>query len=178
MPIRFLTGQRLTADLLNANVYDFLPVTYTKPALTSRASTVTLADDPDLAGIPLTVGSWEIDLTIFYTTTVSNVPGLRTQWGFTGTWASANRLCFGPGSGQIGDSGAITDATMKAFVTDTQDAVYRSGTSSAYTGVREHVRQLTVTGAGNLSLKWAQQTSNAGATIVQPSSGFTIRKIT
>lgn len=177
MPTRFLTGQRLTADLLNANVYDFLPQTFIKAAPTARTSTTTLTDDPELSGIPLSVGTWEVELIGFWTQTTTTTQKLKTQWGFTGTWASANRSCIGPGGTQTGTPSTVSDATFSAYVTDSQDALYSTGSTAAYSTFRENAR-VVVTGAGNLSLKWAQQASSANATTMQGSSSFTVRKIT
>lgn len=176
MPTRFLTGQRLTADLLNANVYDFFPVSYSKAAPTARLSTTTYADDPELQGIPLSVGTWEIEFTGFWTQ-ASTTPKIKTQWGFTGTWVSTFRACTGAGSAQIGGPETVSDSTFRAYVTDTQDAIYSQSTSVAYGVFRELARNVTVTTAGNLSLKWAQNVSTASNVTLQSTSGFTVRKI-
>lgn len=177
MPTRFLTGQRLTADLLNANVYDFFPVSYSKAGPTARTSTTTYADDPELQGIPLSVGTWEIEFTGFWTCSTTNTQRIKTQWGFTGTWTPTFRSCIGAGSTNVTSPGAIETATFSAYVTDSQDAIYSQNSGAVYGTFRELARNVAVSTAGNLSLKWAQFASSANATTLQATSGFTVRKI-
>jgi hypothetical protein len=174
----FLTGQRLTADLLNTNVIAFMPITYTKAVSTSRNTTTTLADDPELAGIPLSVGTWEVELMLHYTV-ASTTPKLKTRWAFTGTWntGGAIRNVLGPSTINVAAPSQVTEMNSQGFTTDTQDAVYDSSTSSAYSAARELSRDVVVTVAGNLSLQWAQSVSNASNVTVQATSCFTIRKI-
>lgn len=179
MAIPFLTGQRLTADLLNANVVDFMPTTLTKTAATARASTVTPTDDPELSGIALGVGTWEIDFRGFSTMVAATTNGIRTRWGFTGTAADANRLCFGAGSGNTAGAASVTLVNAIARPWLSQDSIYSiaSGAGLSYAGFREVVSEFVVTVAGNFSIQWAQQTSNASTVSLMQSSAVTIRKV-
>ncbi len=177
MAISFLTGQRLTADLLNTNVTAFMPVTYTKTAVTSRNTTTTLANDPDLANIPLGVGTWEVDMLIFWTQ-ASTTPSLKTRWAFTGTWSgTVTRGNTGPALGNTAVASVATIINVGGPTLDTQDAVYGKDAGAGYGAVREICRNVTVTVAGNLSLQWAQNTSNASNVNIQPNSTVTIRRI-
>jgi len=174
MSTRFLTGQRLTADLLNTNVADFMPSTFVKAADQSRNTSITLADDAELAGIPLSVGTWEIELVLFYTV-ASTTPLLKTAWAFSGTWGtSALRAVVGP-NGIVAPSVA-TPANMQAAPLTTA-AVYNSSTAGSYSSVREIARNVVVTVAGNLSLQWAQSVSNASNVTVRAATSFGTRKI-
>ncbi len=179
MAIAFLTGQRLTADLLNENIYAYMPVTYSKAAAEPRNTTTTLANDGELAGIALGVGTWDIELLGYYTV-ASTTPRLKTRWALTtGTWTSSIRACTGPGNiaAPAGGPEAMQEMTTRGYSLDTQDAVYNSTTSSAYSTFRETARQVVVSVAGTLSLQWAQNTSNASNVTIQPGTCFTIRKI-
>jgi hypothetical protein len=159
-------------DLIEARMPRFT----LKTGSTSRNTTTTLANDPDLAGIALEVGTYDIECLIFFTT-AATTPKLKTQWGFTGTWNSSTRLCHGPGNTNVGTADVVTPSTFRGYTTDAQEAVYGAAASGAYAAVLETVRGLVVTVAGNLSLKWAQSVSSASATVIQPGSGFKVIKI-
>lgn len=160
-----------------SDINNIAGVTYTKANVTARASTTTLANDLDLTAIALGVGTYDIELVLFYTV-ASTTPKLKTRWAFTGTWATTLRACFGPGNvttpANAPDLSAET--AIIAHTTDTQDSLYNSTTSGNFSAVRELARGIVVTGAGNLSLQWAQSTSNASAVSVQAGSSFSIRQ--
>lgn len=181
MAIQFVTGQRLTANLMNANIYDFMPVTTLKTSATSRTNN-TLTADPDLAGIALAVGTYEIEAVIFYTITANGQQGLKTRWAFTGTWnGSSSRGCYGGGyiaATTAGDPRVQTVTAMASWTLDSQDALYNTlQASSVRNVVREISRNVVVTVAGTMSLSWAQIVTNANATSIQPDSHINIRKI-
>lgn len=147
-----------------------------KDTLTARNTTTTLTADDGLAGITLPLGVYDIDLHLFYTV-ASTTPKLKTRWGFTGTIDNRTRLVHGTGSANVGAPDAVTDATFRGYTMSTQDAIYNSSTSAAYTGVIESVTGARVTVAGDLSLDWAQQTSNGSNVTVQPGTAFRIRRV-
>lgn len=175
MGIQFVTGQRLTADLMNANIYDFMPVTTGKTSTTARTSTTTLADDPELAGIALAAGVWEVELRGFFTVAANQA--VKTRWGFSGTATDANRLCIGLGAGNVAQADAGTTVTAVGRGWQSQDAVYGKLSGATYGGFREIVSELVVTVAGNLSLQWAQNASSASATSIMMQSAFLVRKV-
>lgn len=159
-----------------ADMQGRFPSVYTKPSSTARNTTTTLANDPDLAGIPLTEGIWIARLILFYTV-ANTTPKLKTRWAFTGTWDTFIRLCHGPGSTNTAAPDAATPSTFRGYSADTQDAVYNSSTSSAYSAVVEEASYIRVTAEGDLSLQWAQQTSNGSNVTVQPGSTFSVQKV-
>lgn len=177
MAIQFVTGQRLTANLMNANIYDFMPVTYGKTSNTARTSTTTLADDPDLSGIALAIGTWEIEFRGYFTLTTTATQKIKTRWGFTGTAADANRMCIGLGSTNTASADAATVLNSVSKPWASQDAVYQKDAGAAYGAFREIVSEFTVTVAGNFSIQWAQSASNANATNLMNSSAVVIRKV-
>lgn len=178
MAIPFLTGQRLTADLLNTNIGDFMPTTYTKSLATTRTSITTYADDPELSGIALGAGTWEVELLLYFSQNTATTSGIKTQWAFTGSWTStAIRGVSGPGANNTAGSNQADTMNSRAFWLNGQDAIYNQAFSAAYGHAREISRTVTVSVAGNLSLQWAQVVSSANGTVVQPSSTFNIRKI-
>lgn len=179
MATSFLTGQRLTADLLNSNVIAFMPSTYAKAADTARNTTTTYADDPDLSGIPLSTGSWEVELVGNFYLTTTTAQSIKLRWGFTGTWngASTIRDVLGPGADNTTNAIQATSVAARGQ-TLTGDQTYGAPASAAYAGFREICRTVVVTVAGNLSLQWAQNSSSGNNTTVAQATHFNIRKIT
>lgn len=166
-------GDLVTADLLDAMVHKV----YNKANATSRNTTTTYADDPDLLNIPVGVGTWEIELVGFFNFSNATNGGLKTRWGFSGTWNNPLRNCMGPGSTNTGGTSVVTPVTLSAAGASTQDAIYLGSSTSAYYAFREVSFNAVVTVAGNLSLSWAQNSSSANNTIVHENSGFKLRQV-
>lgn len=173
----FAAGQRLTASLLLSEIVDFLPVSYTKGTLTARNTTTTLADDPELKGIALGVGTWAVRLLGFFTLTTTTAQKLKTRWSFTGTWNSPVRGCMGAGFAQTAGPAAATESTFSGYTSDAQDAIYDQAAGGTFGVFSEEALNVVVTVAGTLSLQWAQSASSGNNTTVQAGTGFTIRKV-
>ena len=169
-------GDPINASDVNG-IVDLLPVTYTKASSTGRNTTTTYAADPELTGIALAVGIYEIELVAFFTLATTNTQKIKTRWIFSGTWNTPIRACIGPANANVGAPNAVTDATMGGFVADSQDAIYDTSTSGSYSVFREVARNVTVTVAGTLALHWAQSVSSANNTNLQSGTSFVIRKI-
>ena len=174
-----MAGDPILAADVN-DIIDRLGRTYIKSSATSRNTTTSYSNDPELANIPLEVGTYEIELVGQFTLATTATQKIKTQWAFTGTWngGTAARACFGPGSAQTGNPTAVTDMFIQALHVNGQDAVYdvAAGTGS-YSSFRELAGQVTVTAAGNLSLQWAQSASSANNTTLQEGSYFRVRRI-
>lgn len=153
-----------------------IPDVYVKGSTTDRSSTTTYADDPDLAGIVLPVGTHWIRLRCFWSANTSTTPKLKTKWNFTGTWNSPNRFCVGPGST---NTAVRTDVSLVNFhgTGVGSDQVYNVSASTGFTVLEEETFNAVVTVEGNLSLQWAQQTSNAGVISIKAGSAFVIKQI-
>lgn len=144
-------------------------VVYKNPGgLTGRANNTLLAD-PDLAGLTLYPGLWDIKAVIFANapsgTVTTTTPRLKTRWAFTGGWASSFRLCHGPGASNTAsnaDSNPVT--TMRGFDADSQDALYNFGVGAAYTAILESA-VIAVSATGDMSFMWAQSVTTPGTTI-------------
>lgn len=177
--LAFAIGQRLTADLMT-DLLALTPVVYTKAATTDRNSGgtgTTYTIDPELQGISLDVGTYDIELIGFFTLATTNTQKIKTQWRFTGTWNTPIRNCIGPGSAQVGNPNAITDATMQGYVVDSQDATYDTSTSASYSTFREIALNVTVTVAGTMGLYWAQVAASANNTSLKAGTSFRVRKL-
>lgn len=176
--LAYFGGDEIFAADLQA-ILDRLPRTILKTSATARNSAgtgSTLTADPELSGIALEVGVYDLELILFWTC-ANTTPRLKTRWGFTGTISNTIRLCHGPGASQVGGPEAVSDATLRGYALTTQDAVYSTSTSSAYSAVLEQAFGVEVTVAGDLSLDWAQQASNANNVTVQADSAFRVRRI-
>lgn len=170
----FFAGDVLAAVDLNS----IFPQTYVKNTTENRNTTITVADDAELAGIPLSVGTWDVEMLLFWFTNVITTtnPGFKTQWGFTGTWNASIRQCLGPGSSNVAGSTVVTPMNARGQ-TLIADAPYQAGSGGSYFSSRETCRNVVVTAAGNLSLKWAQAASTANPTSVAGLSTVTVRRI-
>lgn len=164
----YYSGLRLTAALLTAGQIDKI----VKTTVTGKTNN-TLANDPELAGVDLGVGQWDIRMLIFASNTVTT-GNLRTQWSFTGSWNNPLRYCLGPVTA-TGPSN-ITETKMSAHSANA-NSDYDLGATTAYTGVQEMSSTAVVTVAGTLALNWAQAVTNATATNVQAGSFIEVRQI-
>lgn len=163
-------------DVSAQNLADGIPDIYVKSGPESATSDTTLSNDSELSGIPLGVGTWYICLSLFVSTPASATPDIKTQWAFTGTWNTPLRMCQGPGSTNTAGPETITVSKSGALAVNA-NSVYGLAATSAYALAVEKTYAAVVTVAGNLSLQWAQNTSDANATIVQAGSTFEVRQI-
>jgi hypothetical protein len=126
-----------------------------KTSTTTRTSTTALVDDPQLAGIPLSVGTWTVEVMApFWATTTSTGCGFRVAVGFTGTRTNdmgtyvytlnsaltASSLASGTGIGVTGSTAISTNSTQPDWMSIKAT--------------------FTVTVAGNVSFQWCQGTSS------------------
>lgn len=166
-------GDLVTADLLQSMV----PKYYIKPSAENRNTTTALADDSDLQGIPLAVGTWEIELLGFFTLTTTTAQALKTRWAFTGTWNNPDRNVIGPGSDNVAASDKSTTVNVRGAQAAGQDAVYQTSATTVFSNFREWTANCVVTVAGNLSLQWAQFSSSGNNTSMQGNTTFRVRQI-
>jgi len=166
-----LAGEIATAGDYNAG--QVRP--YVKPSNETRTSTTTYADDADLAGIPLGVGSFEIVADIAMIGGAAGI-AIKTQWGFSGTWNTPLRQCVGPTSGNTtAGNGAVS--TQRTAYASNADAVYGLSTSGFYTLARESSWQVTVTVAGLFALRWAPNVSSGTSGGLRQGSAVRVRQI-
>ena len=118
-------GTRLTADLLNS----MMPNTVIKPADTTRASTVTVATDPDLSTGTLNAGGvYIIEFRIQFS--CLQAAGIKTAW-LVPAGTGGSKDAYGPASGATANSNGDTS--------DLRWAVHGLATAVPYTDVRNSV---------------------------------------
>jgi hypothetical protein len=143
-----------------------------KAATTSRSSTITVSDDPDLA-ITLTAGTYAFQMWLPFWATGVSVPGIRLQLAYTGTLNTTISGFTYDGAvngSQVGAQRAVlttlyapTDISTSADGTGA-DALTYSGTISATTG-------------GVFSLKWAQESTSINATNLGAGAWLMVTKL-
>ncbi|NUR03059.1 MAG: hypothetical protein HOY79_43090 [Streptomyces sp.] len=148
-----LAGQRMTA----AVAAQMLPYWAQKIGPTGRASTTTLADDPDLILALPGAGTFTFELFLNYTGGTLGSSDLKMAMVYSGSssygvWAVNGVNTTSTAQVNMGGNGTGTAGTITV------------GTSGGTFLTVDIKGELVATSAGNLSLQWAQNTSNATAT--------------
>jgi len=153
----FFAGQRLTAALLRS----MQPITVVKAADESVTSSTTLQDDNHLI-LPLEANAtYTLEGGLYYDGQF-NAGNLKLTWTLPASatfYWSAN----GPATG-----GAAAYASNA--VTSGNISLGTYGTGGAKTTASVNATVVTVGTAGNMTLRWAQDTSNATATTIYAKS--------
>ena len=136
-----------------------LAVCAIKTATTARSSTTTLADDPHLSK-SLSVGSWDVELFIPLWGTTSGAGGFKFALTFSGT-SSASSTAFST-HGLINNAAATLVSTYSTTSSQAYSTIVTgSGSTAADWLCIKGV--IVVTAPGNLTLQWAQNSSNSNA---------------
>lgn len=151
MALQYLAGQRLTADALQRAVPDRV----VQEDDQSVTSSITLVD----SAIEVTVdGLLLIDLLFRWQ---SNGGGIRWAWADAGSVTSISRATQSAGSAATGTPDDLTSARFRAgTVLSTVLTIAHFQTGNA----QQAAEQIVVDGSGTMTLQFAQETSNAGAT--------------
>lgn len=155
-------GSAYVVDSLN-KVYRF------KPAGTARASTTTLADDPDLIVTNLAKGTYLIRCYMQFFGTTSGAQGfkfaLRIGGGITGaSWI----IPFGIVNAALSNPNVIAPAnTTDAFAT----------ISTALNDEITFDAIVSSNGVGDIALQWAQNSSSVNNTNLSAASWMTVERI-
>ncbi len=166
-------GKRVDATTLDQGI----PNIVTKVGTTTITSNTTLANDAELSGIALGVGTWEISVMLWF----NGVTGgrLKTAWAFTGTLTGTPiRAISGPGSGNTAGPLAITPMIYSALAYNTAtDYGPNTSTNPPYYQAVEETTSFVVATAGNFSVQVAQTASSATSTIIWPGSWVKLRQV-
>lgn len=172
MSIVWASGMKLTPARLNA----LNPVEAVKAGDTPRSSNITLTADPDLTvTIPATSATYELTAHLFATSAANAAGDIQYDWtyptGATLTWGAA-----GPHNTLA--SGSQADGEWTAVMLDgsSPSGAIPYGASQAGAGTLVIGRLVVGSTGGNLTLRWAQQSSNASATVLKAGSYIRIRR--
>lgn len=147
-------GQRITAALLQS----MLPMTAYKAAATDRASTTTMADDPDLT---FTLEASAVYIVEFHLYLGSGSTGLpKTQWTVP-SGATGLKGVHGSASTATSDDGISMRTGSHGFTTAVTYG-YRS-TGPTNLNHATEVGTVITSSAGTCAIQWAQSVSNATA---------------
>lgn len=141
-----------------ADFNNILPKVVYKTATTTRTSTATATDDPDLSGITLAIGTYAV--TGWFMFTGGTTPDIKIQWAFTGSFTAYNRMTLGPATATTD----VNNASLRIGGTSiTGGYAYGEIAATTLTNARESFI-LDVTASGDLSVQWAQNTSDGTGT--------------
>jgi hypothetical protein len=130
-----------------------------KSANTDRASTTTLADDPDLTFQLEANAVYRVMFIMHYA--ALSAAEIKTQWT-TPTGATGNRSAVGAPSGTTDATAAPTMRLGVHNFTTTITYGTRSSATNLCYALEESI--VTTTNSGTCALQWAQNASNATAT--------------
>lgn len=152
----------ITYQLLNQRA----STTVYKAANTSRANTTTASADPDLQiGLPST-GTYAIELWLNDGLTANSTGGLKGTIAYSGTSTAGEWGLTGSGTGTTPVPLVVIGVTAQQFQT-----------SQNAQGNLQILGYIVATSTGTLSLNWAQQSSNATASIVAIGSWMRVTKL-
>jgi hypothetical protein len=163
---QILAGDLLDADLLMS----MLPLEARKSVSTGRPSTTTVTADPELQVQVAANAEYSFSAYIRY----------------SGDQTGDFKCQFTGPSGSTGSWGARTMSTGATLATDASDAIRTPigatkaiGCISTTAGQTFNVqgRLITSSTAGTFSFDWAQNVSNATATVVEADSYFILRRL-
>ena len=141
-----------------------------KQTATTRASTTTLSDDPDMK-VWLEANS-KYFIEMFVTCAALAAADITTAWSIPTGTASFNRRVIGPGTGSTANTNA-DNLSIKMGTHNWNTPVTYNGARDSNT-LQFQLQEIGVItvgpNAGYLALQWAQGTSNATGTIVYDNS--------
>ncbi|MET9957027.1 hypothetical protein ABZ135_36505 [Streptomyces sp. NPDC006339] len=176
-PRTWVVGEVVTAALMNAEIRDQLntltadDVTVRKSGDTTRASTTTMANDPDLTIGVVANGVYRLTGYIVYSQNLAASASSGIKIGWSGPALATMQWTSGGTDGPTSLTGQ--DVTSNS-ISQTRSLPSNLGTFMSAIPVG----YLAVAGtAGSLSFQWAQVASNATGTIVRAGSWINLRRI-
>jgi hypothetical protein len=164
-----LDDARLSANVLLQAAADarYGPAFFAyKAANTSRNNTTTLAADPDLTFASVPVGAYEVELSLQVFD--NNNHGLAWDIAGTATMSSLGRALLLP---DVASATASISVISNGILTGQSIAPWSNATRNA-----RYIGLISVTVAGSIEFRWAQQTSNANNLTVFAGSRISLQK--
>ncbi len=156
MSLAWSSGETVTAAKLNRNN----PIVVRKGSDEAVTSSTAFQNDDALAVALVAGRSYRVELNL--AETANSAGDIKLDWTTTGTITLlGQRFCLGPAVAM----GGPTDTTVRiARATTLATSVSYGGAATA--SYINEAFEVSCTSSGNLQLRWAQDTSNAGATTV------------
>ena len=167
-PVR--AGTRLTKEVLTSMQEMFI----VKTTSTSRSSTATPTDDPELTMSLLANATYWVEFNLHVGSATAGA--FQTLWN-TPASSSCLRGCFGPGDGVTLDGTAAGDirSSVHGVATDVEYGDRANDNTFQYMVIERGWIQMTT--AGTLALQWSQASSSGTATIVYSGSYVSLRRL-
>ena len=168
-----ITAGKVSVADLQAMIDDYV----IKASATTRTSTTTVSDDPELVTPTLVAnGIYLVEFVIRMAGLAA--AGFKTQWSVP-SGASGNKDCMGPGSANATEANGNTTELRWAVHGFTTAVAYTDPRNSASLQVPVIERSIVTLGgtAGTITLQWAQNSSNATGTVVAAGSYVRTRRI-
>jgi hypothetical protein len=164
-------GQRVTATLLRAGQWELIR----KPLAESVTSSTTVQNDDDLFFAAEANAVYVVDcyLNAHQTIADGTAIDLKVQWSVPAS-STGTRLCWGPTVGMTDRTNTSMVSAAHAF---TSVRTYGCDISSETVAIYEHLVIETDSTAGNVQLQWAQNTSNANATVLSADSHLIVKRL-
>lgn len=163
-------GQRLRPALVMGG----LPTLVLKTAAESVTSSTVLQDDNELTYALEADATYIVDayLIAHQTVDAATAIDINTEWSVpSGT--SGGKWCFGPETGMTSREDTSMVSSFHLHATDRRYGLDASGDTVA---IHEHLIVVTTT-AGDLTFRWAQDSSNANATVVTDNSHMIVQRV-
>lgn len=154
-----VAGQTLTGSFLNNALLNVTPLIAVKAGDTSRSNTASRTADPDLVVALLANLTYTVDSYLMYDAGA----GLFQVYWTVPAGATVTGAPWGLDT-------AVTAATVGGIRVPPTGAAVGSGGSGTVVSARPTANVIMGSTAGNLTLTWAQNTSNATATILKAGS--------
>lgn len=134
-----------------------------KASSTSRTSTITRSDDPDLS-LNLVVGTYEYEAHLEFAND-SDVPGVNTRFGGTVTATTNADIQF------------VIDANNSAVLEANGGTTYDAAVATVDDFLITSSGTIVVTAGGTFTVSWAQNTSSVAATTLKAGSWLRARRV-
>jgi hypothetical protein len=158
------------SDFISALV----PDVFWKAAATSRASTTTLADDPDLTTTLAANAVYWVQMWLHFVS--QTTPLIQTAWTVP-SGATGNRGVIGPGSSSNQASSDNVSGRFGVHGFATSIVYGTRGATTNQLGCSETAVVFTSSSSGTLALQWAQNTSNATASQMSAGSVMLVKRL-
>lgn len=163
-------GDDITADLLSS----MLPRIIVKSASTTRTSTVTMADDPDLSMTIEANATYFVEFFIRYS--AIDAEKIQTQWTVPAGAGGNRGVC---GAGSTANQTNLDNISMRtgahAYTTPVTYGTRNSTSNQGY--LTETAVLTTSSSAGSVALQWAQGTSGSSGTTVASASLMRVTRL-
>jgi hypothetical protein len=162
-------GDPITASMLNYTQGDVI----VKSVDTSRASTTTFADDPDLTTTLDASAVYFVEMWLHVVSPITE--GIKLSWTVP-TGATGNRSVIGIGSSQsVSNADGVTSRLgVHNFSTV---VVYGDRNNDTFQTKVVETSVLTTTSSGTLALAWAQNASGSTPAVVSAGSCMRVKRV-